>query len=387
MILLDAPYTSDFLIETIVKNKYPVLLNRYAANHYMNKIQSFITDEEAVTSISKGSDYLYTNSENTIGWIAKNLRHTAYPDQINLFKDKSRFRELVSEIYPDVYFKKVTWKEMHEINEDELPYPLVLKPVVGFFSLGVHIIRNRHDWNEAKQSLHKDIERIKDMYPEQVLNISDFIIESYIDGEEYAIDCYFNKEGKPVVLTILKHLFSSDADVSDRLYITSVAIIADLLHKIDPFLQELKALTGLTNFPLHIEVRIQHGRPIPIEVNPLRFGGWCTTADLTFHAYGFNPYEYFFEQREPDWKTILEREDRSIYSIVILDVPESHRSKPIQGFDYEKLREHFEAPIVLRKIDFKKHPVFGFLFTRTSPGNMIELETILSDNLTDFIIE
>jgi hypothetical protein len=61
--------------------------------------------------------------------------------------------------------------------------------------------------------------------------------------------------------------------------------------------------------------------------------------------------------------------------------------KANQAFDYEKLLLQFEDPVELRKIDFKKHPVFGFLFSRTSPKNMKELEAILKDDLTEFIIE
>ena len=33
------------------------------------------------------------------------------------------------------------------------------------------------------------------MYPKEVLDTSTFILEGYIEGEEYAIDCYFDNEG------------------------------------------------------------------------------------------------------------------------------------------------------------------------------------------------
>ena len=36
-------------------------------------------------------------------------------------------------------------------------------------------------------------------------------------------------------------------------------------------------------------------RIFPIEINPLRFGGWCTTADLLGVAIGYNAYEYYLE--------------------------------------------------------------------------------------------
>jgi hypothetical protein len=35
----------------------------------------------------------------------------------------------------------------------------------------------------------------------------------------------------------------------------------------------------------------------PIEVNPLRFGGFCTTADLLGVTLGFNEYKCFYENK------------------------------------------------------------------------------------------
>ena len=95
-------------------------------------------------------------------------------------------------------------------------------------------------------------------------------------------------------------------DVSDRLYITS----ADIIRKYQPvfteFLEKLGKLANLKNFPLHAEVRIDSGgRLLPIEINPMRFGGMCTTADLASRAYGYNLYEYCFGQKEPAWEELL----------------------------------------------------------------------------------
>jgi hypothetical protein len=53
----------------------------------------------------------------------------------------------------------------------------------------------------------------------------------------------------------------------------SIKLILNILSKIGKELH-------LKNFPAHAEVRIDENKIIPIEVNPLRFGGFCTTADL-----------------------------------------------------------------------------------------------------------
>ena len=47
--------------------------------------------------------------------------------------------------------------------------------------------------------------------------------------------------------------------------------------------------------------------------------------------------------------------------------------------------ESFEKPMELRKIDFTKYPVFGFLFAETREDNFVELKRILDSDLTEFI--
>jgi len=386
MIILDKPYVSDFLIGTINKYEIPVLNNPFAKAISSIKKTNLISDNKAVESIENEHELLYTNSENAIGWIDENLKKTKLPNQIELFKNKEKFRELLSKLYPDFYYKKIAFTELVNINYETLTKPFVVKPNVGFFSMGVHIIKNNVDWDNALKSLNTEMELVKDLYPLQVMDATEFIIESYIKGEEYAVDCYFNDKGKPVILNIMEHQFSSTDDVSDRLYFTSTTIIKRLKDTVQIFLEKLNDLAGLTNFPLHIEIRIDNGIIIPIEGNPMRFGGWCTTPDLTYHAYGINSYQYYFEQIEPDWDSIINTLDTSLYSVVILNNATGYTSDQIKSFDYEKLRSTFENTLELRKIDYTKYPLFGFLFTKTSSDDISELEKILVSDLTEFIL-
>ena len=386
MIILDKPYVSDFLIDTINKHNIPVLNNQFIETINTIKDVHIVSDNEAIQSIESQHELLYTNSENAIGWISKNLQKTKLPQQIELFKNKEKFRELLSNLYPDFYYKKIAFTELTNINYKALPKPFVIKPNVGFFSMGVHIIKNDSDWNNALKSLNTEMELVKDLYPLQVMDATEFIIESYIKGEEYAVDCYFNDKGKPVILNILEHQFSSTDDVSDRLYFTSTTLIKKLKDKVLQFLKQMNGLADLTNFPLHIEIRIDNDTIIPIEGNPMRFGGWCTTPDLAYHAFEINSYQYYFEQKEPDWDTIIKTFDTSIYSIIILNNATGYTSDQIKSFDYDKLLKTFENSLELREIDYSKYPLFGFLFTKTSSDNISELENILVSDLTEFII-
>jgi hypothetical protein len=68
------------------------------------------------------------------------------------------------------------------------------------------------------------------VFPENVLNTSNFIIEEFIRGEEYAIDYYYDNNGDCFVKRVTSPLLLR-TDTSDRVYSTSKAIIEK--YKID----------------------------------------------------------------------------------------------------------------------------------------------------------
>ncbi len=106
---------------------------------------------------------------------------------------------------------------------------------------------------------------------------------------------------------------------------------------------------------------------------------------MTHFAYGVNPYVLYFSQSKPDWEETLKNKEGKIYSIIVLDNSTKIEGEKITEFDYDLLLSKFEKPLELRKIDYKEYPVFGFLFTETSKGNLSELEEIIKSDLTEFI--
>ncbi len=388
MIILDKPYISEFLLNTLQANAIPVINNAGDEAVTSSKNLSFLTTEQAINNISQdGNCMLYTNSENSISWIEKNLQHTGLPKKIKLFKNKILFRNMLRDLYPLYFYKGVNFESIENLDIKDFPFPFIIKPAVGFFSLGVYKVETPGDWMETVGTIKREIELIKNLYPPEVLHTGEFIIEECIYGDEFAIDCYFNTAGKPVILNIMKHIFSSGKDVNDRVYITSKEIIQTFRNPITSFLSEIGKRADLRNFPAHVEVRIDdNGIVAPIEVNPLRFGGWCSTPDLAWHAFGINLYEYLFRQQEPDWNSILENKDGFIYSNIVLNNSTGIEGRNIISFNYEKLLSDFENPLELRKADYAKFPLFGFLFCETRKQNMQELERILMSDLNEYVV-
>lgn len=329
---------------------------------------------------------IYSNSENAIHWINKNLSFSDLPEKILFFKNKIKFRKLIKDIYPDYFYQGIKLSEIGDLDNKSIKFPFIIKPAVGFFSMGVYKVDNFDEWKIISKNILDEVDGMKNLYPIEVINMDQFIIEEFIEGEEYAIDCYFNKEGEPIVLNILHHIFSSGKDVSDRVYSTSIEIIEKYISKIEDFLKIIGKKLNLKNFPIHMEVRINNnGKIIPIEVNPLRFGGWCTTGDLSWYAYGINSYEYFFKGIKPDWDKISTSKAGKIFSIIVLDNNSGIKESNIVSFNYEKILKKFTKPLVLRKVNYQEYPVFGFLFTENDIKNKHELTHILNSNLQEFI--
>jgi len=387
MFLVDQPYVSDFFKKTVRDNQIPVVATALSEQMDLYADTKLVSESRAIAMVREKRDIpIYTTSENAISWIVENLSFSDLPGKIELFKDKLKFRQLTEAIFPQFYFRGVSLHELTDVQFAALPLPFIIKPSIGFMSMGVYKVANEKEWAEAIAAITAEIDQVKGLYPDTVLNTSSFIIEQCINGEEFAVDVYYNGAGEAVVLGILKHVFSSDADVSDRVYVTSKDIIEKNLREFTMFAEKIGRLAGVTNFPVHIELRRDRdGSVLPIEVNPIRFGGWCTTADISFSAYGLNPYLYYYKQKKPDWSQLLQGKEGKLYSVVVLDNSTGFKIDTIESFDYDKLLAKFEHPLELRRIDFQQYPVFGFLFVETEEENFSELQNILESDLKEFI--
>jgi hypothetical protein len=384
---VDQPYLSDFFKKTVKDHAIPVVDTAPSREMGLLPGTRLISEAEAVERAqAPDAPPIYTTSENALGWITTHLASGDLPEKVDLFKDKARFRRLLRPLFPDFYFKEIQIEDAAKLRVGELPFPLIIKPTVGFMSMGVRKVSTPAEWVGAVDSIEQELQRIKGLYPEHVVGSQSFIVEACVPGEEFAVDAYFDAAGNPVVLGIFKHLFSSEADLSDRVYVTSKEMIECHLDEFTGFIGEIGRLAGVKNFAVHVELRRDsEGTLFPVEVNPMRFGGWCTTADLAFHAYGLNPYLCYYLQEQPDWPMLLDGKAGRIFSLMVLENSTGIVGERVQSFDYEKMCSMLENPLELRKIDFREYPVFGFLFAETRKGREDELKNMLTLDLSEFV--
>lgn len=385
MFILEDPYVSRRLALAVAGSGAPVL-DTAAARTALGRRFGFLSDDDFVRCyLEAARPRLYANSENAIGWIAEHLSGTPLVESIDLFKDKVRFRDLIADLYPNYRYAGLTLEELEGFDPASVPAPFVVKPAVGFFSMGVHVVDSVDEWSGVLATLRGEVSALASLYPDTVIGLDRFIVEEVIAGEEFAVDAYFDSEGAPVVLNVLGHLFASADDVSDRVYITSAELIECWAEPFATFLAEVGRRAGLRDFPVHAELRVDaRGRIVPIEINPMRFAGWCVT-DIAFHAYGIDPYECFMDGLVPDWAEILEHRRGSTFGVVVADIPVSVDRAAIESVDYAALEACFSRPLEVRRVDFRRYPVLGFVFAEVPSDDLQELRAMLGADLTAFV--
>ena len=387
MFILEDPYVSDLLVATVGELGLPVLDTPMARSRLLGKAGGLILDDAAFASAASLPEArLYSNSENAIGWIAAHLADTDLPRRVGQFKDKVAFRELVADLYPGYRFFGLTLAELRSFDPTSLRAPFIVKPAVGFFSMGVHFVGSAEAWPGVVDTIEREVEQFAAIYPEQVLGLDRFVAEEVIEGEEFAVDAYFDSNGQPVLVDVLAHLFASADDVSDRVYYTNAETIERLGPPAMEFLAEVGRRVGLADFPVHAELRIDSaGRVAPIEVNPMRFGGWCAT-DLAHFAYGVNPYRCYLRSEHPDWARIARETAGRTTALIVSDLPGEVDLSKILSVDYERFAAQFSRVLELRRTDFNRYPVFAITFVDVPSDDLSELHAVLGADLSEYLL-
>ena len=219
-----------------------------------------------------------------------------------------------------------------------------------------------------------------------MLGLDRFVAEEVIEGEEFAVDAYFDAEARPCSSTCYAHLFASADDVSDRVYFTNAETIERLGPPAMEFLAEVGRRAGLHDFPVHAELRIDDGRPRrahrdqpdalrwlvrdrpralrlrhePVPLLPAR-----GAPRLGAHRRGDRRQDHGARRRRTcraAW--ISRRSSRSTTS----------------GF-----AARFSNVLELRPTDFNRYPVFAFTFVGVPSDDLSELHAVLGADLSEHL--
>ncbi len=366
------------MVETLEKNGIPVLKNEMSQERVLNG--KVLSDNEFCEEYKK-TGKLYTVSENALGWIYDHIQDKRFLDGISIVKDKSAFRKICRDIYPDFFFKEVNINEMAQLNTDSIVFPCVIKPSVGFLSKGVFVVHNPEEYRKAVETLQQDFAKAGADFPEFVVGKSRFLIEEYIHGEEYAVDAYYDENENPVILNIFHHKFMDESDTSDRLYMTSKGLFDQYEEPFTRFLTNLNNTLHLRNFPMHIEFRYDGKKAVPIEINPLRFTGFCLN-ELQVFISGQHPMLSFLKGRRVTKDEMWKGREDFTYAFTVLDLPKGDEDK---AFDDEKFSADFPGVIDVRLVPDKTSGVAATVFLKVETANVQAFDRIMSLDMHEYM--
>lgn len=367
MIILNESIVSPILLKVLEEQQIPVLEQGQWGDTLTSEKLNIQKDTEFFKSMEKDKRIL-TNSENGITLLGHFQPDSNEYIWSKLLKDKSQVRNLTKSLYPDFYFQDIDLSMISELDINQIPFPVVIKPNIGYSSVGVHKVKNEQDWYIAVNQLKADLLHSGGLYDSEVVGSQTVLIEEWIQGEEYAIDGYYNQDGEPVILNVFKRSFKDDYDTSDRIYYTSKLAIDEIYHDALKFMKNIQTVLPLRNYPVHFEIRKKGSRVIPIEINPLRFAGAGTT-DLGYHAYGMNMYERYFSGTKPDWNRIMEEMDDRIYSFFFAEVPLEINPEDVARIDHDGLLHEFEHVLEYRQLPFQNDRSMAIIFYRSEDLN------------------
>ena len=128
---------------------------------------------------------------------------------------------------------------------DSFDFPMFAKPIQGSSSIGAQVVHNQ-----------EELTCLEKKYGELVL-------QEYVQGEEFTIDCLINQDGKPLWVVPRKRLATRSGEILKGQVIKDAALVAlcfDLFEKFRFF------------GPVTVQVIRRDGLDYIIEVNP-RVGG------------------------------------------------------------------------------------------------------------------
>lgn len=380
MVILDEPVASEALLQWLEASQHSVLGNAFARQKAAEGHRLKLVDDAEGARRADEGERIYTCTENALAWIMDHSANEGLKASIQLFKDKGLMRERLSALNNGFFFRRVSRDELAAVDVDGLPLPVVLKPNVGFCSMGVYVVDSAEAWDAALADIERNESAWHAMYPESVVGAGEYLIEGYIEGPEFAVDAYYDEAGAPHILNIWRHDFASAEDTSDRLYLSSQCIVDETFDEFSQWLSDVNAIVGARSFCVHVELRRTDAGIIPIEFNPLRFAGLGGT-DMAFYGCGYRTYECYLEGLPLDLRQVYRAHPTDVYSMSLL-------GRAGEGaFRYDAFAARFSDVLHFFRFDVDKVGSYGFLFLRTPVDDDAEREFLLHADLQEFLAQ
>lgn len=296
-------------------------------------------------------------------------------EAIRTLKDKVAFREVLRPTFPDLTFESVATDDLASVHLDPAG-TYVIKPALGVFGAAVRTVSGDVDLGRLRDEMEAEMAHDAAVLSETALSADRLIIEQYIPGEEYAVDVFFDDDGRPVITGAYHHPMPDNEAYLHMVYYSSAAVMAEVADQAMAFFRTLNDTLGVRNLAMHSEFRLSGGRLVPIEINSMRFGG-MGLGNMAFHLLGVNAYRHFIDGTTPDWSA-LSADPRALVFFIAYN---GHTvDVATQSPNWPALRERFTDIALEVPFDHRSQLAFGILYAREPVERIPDLLAIEFDD-------
>ena len=331
---------------------------------------------------------------------ALGLRHNSV-ESANAARNKHRMRELLGQAgVPQPRFKLCSLDDDPVRIADQVEYPCVVKPLTLSGSRGVirantdrefvravgrldHILRS--EFSESHSSAGPGGR------PDHSLPAAarQYLVEDFVAGQEVALEGLLTR-GELRVLTLFDKPDPLDGPFfEETIYVTPSRLPVSVQEDIARCTSHACRAMGLTEGPVHAELRINDGGPWIIEVNPRSIGGLCSRV-LRFGT-GLSLEELIIRHALDEGDEPPKRENQPA-GVMMIPTPRAGTLTEVRGLDQAQTVPGIEGVVISAHLGQELVPLpegalyLGFIFARAAMPEAVELALRASHARLEFFI-
>lgn len=245
----------------------------------------------------------------------------------------------------------------NDINFNELQYPLILKPSLGYASSCVIKIKNE---DELRNKIRTLIITDKLYLNNNNNTCSQIILEEFIDGYEYSVDSLWY-DGEVMLHFIATKENPQGPLFKDRVYVSDPMLNPELKLLIEKSVEKAIITTGYLTGATHVELRIKNNKCYFLE-SACRPGGSGMTYRIFSDSYEQNIFKLFYKLYTSDSRDEyikymneinLPKQPSNLSLLYIIQHTEHGKIKEIKGLEEILDRPEVMTSVTLRKVGDK----------------------------------
>jgi len=287
----------------------------------------------------------------------------------------------------------------------QLDYPCVVKPLSLAASQGVIRADDQEQFVRAVDRLEAILKReyasLVDSSDAQPVEpcvqpssndklAGQFLVEEFIRGPEVALEGMLTRGDLSVIALFDKPDSMDGPFFEESIYVTPSRLATAIQESVGRQTQEATRALGLTEGPIHAELRITDSGPYVTEVNPRSIGGLCSRA-LRFGT-AVSLEELIIRRALDEDFELLDREHPAA-GVMMVPIPHAGRLSAIRGLAEAKAVSGIDGVTISAHLGQQLVPLpegsqyLGFIFSRADSPAAAELALRESHARLEFVIE